>query len=208
MTDGRFAGVVLAAGAGTRFGGGKVRAPLDGRPLVAHVLAAARAAGIARLVLVLGRDAAAVREALAAADPAAPTGLLIAVNPAPERGLATSLRLGVAAATAAPAPRGVVVLLADQPRVRAGVIEALVDASGAAPAEALAIVPAYATDAAPNPVLALPAAWPLVAGLRGDHGLGPLLASRPELVVRVPVPGDNPDVDTPADLAALEGSRP
>jgi len=208
MTDGRFAGVVLAAGSGTRFGGGKVRALLDGRPLVAHVLAAARAAGIRRLVLVLGRDAAAVREALAAGDPGMLAGLLIAVNPAPERGLATSLRLGLAAATAAPAPRSVLVLLGDQPAVRPAVIDALMAASRSAPADALAVVPAYGSDAAPNPVLALPPAWPLAAGFGGDHGLGPLLASHRDLVVRVPVPGDNPDVDTPADLAALEGSRP
>jgi CTP:molybdopterin cytidylyltransferase MocA len=205
---GQIAGIVLAAGEGTRFGGGKVRAPLEGRPLVAHVLAAARAAGIGRLVLVLGRDAAAVRETLVGADPGALAGVLIAVNPAPERGLATSLRLGLAATTAAPAPRGVLVLLADQPRVRADVIQALVDASGSAPPGALAVVPAYANSAAPNPVLALPAAWLLVAGLQGDRGLGPLLAARPELVVRVPATGDNPDVDTPADLAALEGSHP
>ena len=99
---------------------GKVRAPLDGRPLVGHVLAAARAAGLARIVLVLGRDAVAVRAALLAGDPAALDGVLVAVNGAPERGLASSLRLGLAAATAAPAPAGVLVLLGDQPRVRAG----------------------------------------------------------------------------------------
>ena len=34
------AAVILAAGAGSRFGGGKIRAPLDGRPLLAHVLSA------------------------------------------------------------------------------------------------------------------------------------------------------------------------
>ena len=44
---------------------------------------------------------------------------------------------------------------------------------------------------------------PLVARLRGDRGLGPLLASAAEEVIRVPVHGANPDVDTPADLADL-----
>jgi CTP:molybdopterin cytidylyltransferase MocA len=47
------------------------------------------------------------------------------------------------------------------------------------------------------------AAWALAAGLDGDRGLGPLLARRPDLVAEVPVAGNNPDVDTPADLAAL-----
>ena len=202
----RFAGLILAAGSGSRFGGGKMRARLDGRPLSAHVLDAARAAGLGRLVLVLGRDAAAVRDAISAADPAALAGLLVAVNPAPERGLATSLRLGLAAATAGPAPAGILVLLGDQPRVRPDVIAALLDASVSARSDTLAVVPEYADDGAQNPVLLLPAAWILVAELDGDRGLGALLAARPELVVRVPVAGANPDVDTLADLANLEGS--
>lgn len=202
----RFAGLILAAGSGSRFGGGKMRARLDGRPLSAHVLDAARAAGLGRLVLVLGRDAAAVRDAISAADPAALAGLLVAVNPAPERGLATSLRLGLAAATAGPAPAGILVLLGDQPRVRPDVIAALLDASVSARSDTLAVVPEYADDGAQNPVLLLPAAWILVAELDGDRGLGALLAARPELVVRVPVAGANPDVDTVADLADLEGS--
>ncbi len=204
------AGIVLAAGSGSRFGGGKVRAPLEGRPLLAHVLAAARAAGIERLVLVLGRDAVEVRAALAADDRAL-DGVLLAVNPSPERGLATSLRLGLAAATAAPAPDGVVILLGDQPRVRAEVIVALRSAAYTAPAGSLAVVAAYAGDGAPNPVLLLPAGWALAADLEGDRGLGPLLAAHPARVVRVPVAGANPDVDTPADLAALaapDRSRP
>lgn len=205
------AGLVLAAGTGSRFGGGKVRAPLEGRPLVGHALAAARRAGLERLVLVLGRDAVEARAALAAADDRALDGVLVAVNPSPERGLATSLRLGLAAATAAPAPDGVVILLGDQPRVRAEVIVELRSAASTAPAGALAVVAAYAGDGAPNPVLLLPAGWALAADLEGDRGLGPLLAADPDRLVRVPVAGANPDVDTPADLAALEAparSRP
>lgn len=207
-TTPRVAGLVLAAGTGTRFGGGKVRALLRGRPLVGHVLAAAREAGLDRLVVVLGRDAAAVAGTLRGADPGALDGVLVVVNPAPERGLATSLRAGLAAASAAPAPDGVLVLLGDQPEVRPEVIASLLAAAGRAPADALAVVPAYAGDAAPNPVLVLPAGWPLAAGLAGDRGLLPLLAASPGRLVRVPVAGTNPDVDTPADLAALEGSRP
>jgi molybdenum cofactor cytidylyltransferase len=207
MTASVAVGVVLAAGSGTRFGGGKVTALLEGRPLVGHVLGAARAAGLARTVLVLGRDAVAVRAALVAADPAALDGVLVAVNAAPERGLATSLRLGLAAATAEPAPAGVVVLLGDQPRVRAEVVAAVLAAGGSAPATALAVAPMYDADTAPNPVLLLPPAWPFVATLDGDRGLGPLLSTQPDRVVRVPVAGANADVDTPADLAVLEGSR-
>lgn len=201
---GAVTGLVLAAGAGTRFGGGKVRALLEGRPLVAHVLAAARAGGIERLVLVLGRDALAVRAALAADDPGALAGVLVATNPAPERGLASSLRVGLAAAVGAPEPDGVLILLGDQPRVAPAVIRALAGLVVEAPTGAYAIVPSYAADGAPNPVLLLPSGWSAAAALDGDRGLGPLLAAEPGRVVRVPFAGMNPDVDTPADLAALE----
>jgi molybdenum cofactor cytidylyltransferase len=198
------AAVILAAGTGSRFGGGKVRAPLDGRPLLAHVLGAVREAGIQRVVIVLGRDAKAVLGAVRDVEPAALEGVLVAVNPAPERGLATSLRLGFGAATATPPPAGVLVLLGDQPRVRPDVLRVL--CAAASPTGVIAVVPRYAEDGAPNPVLLLPAGWPLVAGLSGDRGLGPLLAADPVGVVRVAVPGANPDVDTPSDLAGLVAS--
>jgi molybdenum cofactor cytidylyltransferase len=199
----RVAGLILAAGAGSRFGGAKMRARLDGRPLVAHVIATARAVGLGRLVLVLGGDATAVRADLLAADPFALDGVLVAVNPAAERGLATSLRLGLVAATADPRPDGVLILLGDQPRIRPAVVTALLGA--AAPPDALAVVADHAGDRAPNPVLLLlPQGAALVDELDGDHGLGPLLAARPGRVLRVPVAGTNPDVDTPAHLTALE----
>lgn len=200
------AAVILAAGAGSRFGGGKVRASLDGRPLLAHVVAAVREAGIGRVVVVLGRDAGAVLGAVREAEPAALERVVVAVNPAPERGLATSLQLGFGAASATPIPAAIFVLLGDQPRVRAGVLRELFRAAGAAPVAAIAVVPRYDEDAAPNPVLLLPAGWSLVARLAGDRGLGPLLAADPDRVVRVAVAGANPDVDTPADLAAIAAS--
>jgi molybdenum cofactor cytidylyltransferase len=153
------------------------------------------------VVVVLGRDAAAVVSALRADEPAALDRVLMVVNPEPERGLATSLAIGLGPATAAPAPAGVLVVLGDQPRVRAEVLRAL--CAAVAPATAVAVVPRYDADAAPNPVLLMPAGWPLVAGLTGDRGLGPLLAADHDTVVRVPVRGANPDVDTPADLADL-----
>jgi molybdenum cofactor cytidylyltransferase len=201
---GPVAGVILAAGSATRFGGGKIRAPLAGRPLVAHVLAAARAAGLERIVLVLGRDAPEVRDTLRAADPRVLDGVVLAVNPAPERGLASSLRIGLSVAAADPPPGGILVLLGDQPRVRPAVIAALRGAAATAPGGTLAVVPRYAGDASPNPVLLLPPGWTLGAAVDGDRGLGQLLAGRADRVLRVPISGTNPDVDTPADLAALE----
>ena len=83
--------------------------------------------------------------------------------------------------------------------IRAILVAAADPATGSAPF----LRARYAHDPAPNPVLVRRSAWALAAGLDGDRGLGALLASRPDLVVSVEAPGDNPDIDTPADLAAL-----
>ena len=200
----RVAGLILAAGSGSRFGGGKMRARLDGRPLVAHVIAAARVAGLGRLVLVLGGDATAVRADLVAADPDALQGVVVAVNPAaragprhvpPARPGSRGRRSG--------RPDGVLILLGDQPRIRPAAVTAMLGA--AAPTDAVAVVADHEGDRVPNPVLLLlPKGLALVDELDGDRGLGPLLAARPERVMHVPVAGANPDVDTPAHLAALQ----
>ena len=126
------------------------------------------------------------------------------VNPRPADGLASSLRCGLDAAVEVPGTDAVLVVLGDQPAVSADVIRAiLVATADPATGSAPFLRARYAHDPAPNPVLVRRSAWALAAGLDGDRGLGALLASRPDLVVSVEAPGDNPDIDTPADLAAL-----
>ena len=190
--------VVLAAGASRRFGSPKLLAPLDGRPVLAHTLDAVAAAGIPDVVVVLGEAAAAVEQAIAW------RGERRVVNPRPGDGLASSLRCGLDAATDVPGADAVLVILGDQPAVRPGVIRAVIAAAAEPANAAFPFVRArYATDGAPNPVLVRRSSWATAAGLDGDRGLGALLAARPELVLAVEVPGDNPDIDTPADLAVL-----
>ncbi len=195
MTDpSRTVGLVLAAGTASRFGAPKAIAPLEGRPLLQHVLDAAAGLDLAGVVLVLGHAADAVAEAID------PRGAAIVRNPDPEAGLASSLRVGLAElAERHPQAEAALVLLGDQPFVRSEVVRALL---GAAPAPGRSIVvPCYAGGGGPNPALLLRSAWPLAAALEGDRGMGPVIAARPELVAEVDVPGDNPDVDTPVDLA-------
>lgn len=198
----RIAGLVLAAGAGSRFGGRKLLAPIDGRPVLAHVLDALAAAGLAEVTVVLGTDA----DALEAAVPW--RGERRVRNPRPEDGLASSLRTGLDALAEEPGDPPVeaaVVALGDQPALDPAVVRALLGAAGRTGRPF--VRPRYADDPAPNPVLVRRTAWARVAGLSGDRGLGPLLDARPDLVEEVPVPGRNPDVDTPADLAALLAAR-
>jgi hypothetical protein len=66
------------------------------------------------------------------------------------------------------------------------------------------VAPRYEGSGAHNPVrLDAVGGGELVARASGDRGLGPLLDAHPDLVRWTDVDGDNPDVDTPADLARV-----
>jgi molybdenum cofactor cytidylyltransferase len=186
--------VVLAAGAGSRFGGRKLEARIAGRPLLQHALDALATAGITDPIVVLAPDS--------NLEPAVEWRRAErVVNPEPGRGLASSLQLGWAAALASePAPDAVLVVLGDQPRLAPGVIRTLV----AAPLDAdrPIVAPRYAASDARNPVRIEVAAAHMVDTAEGDRGLGPLLDAVPRLVRWLDVAGDNPDVDRRADLVA------
>lgn len=192
--SGRIAAVVLAAGAGRRFGGAKLAAPWKGEPLLSHALRPLD--GIPGVAVLRPEDVASRNLAVAA-------GLAPVENPQPNLGLSESLRTGLAALGSD--VEWALIVLGDQPLVRREVIDALI---GAIAEEHDLIRPAYAEQpgAPGHPVLAHRRAWALAAGLRGDQGLGSVVS--PERVVTVPAPGSNPDVDTAADLDALPPGSP
>ena len=189
----RVVAIVLAAGASRRFGSPKLLAPLAGRPVLQHVLDAVAASPVGDVVVVLGDGASAIETAIEWRTERR------AVNPRPQDGLSSSLRVGLDAAAEDPLAEAALVILGDQPSVRPAVIRAVIAAAANVPEPIIRA--RYSDDEAPNPVLIRRPAWALAAGLDGDRGLGPLLAHRPELVGEVAVDGRNPDIDTPADLA-------
>ncbi len=191
----RISGLVLAGGSATRFGGGKLLARIEGRPILQRVLDALADAGIAEVTIVLGDDATSVEAAIEWRTERR------VVNPDPGRGLSSSLQLGFA--TIDEDVTDVLVALGDQPFTRTAVIAALMGAGadGGGPI----IVPRYADDDGRNPVLIQRAAFPLIASTAGDRGFGPIIANRPELVHEVKVNGMNVDIDSRDDLVkALE----
>jgi molybdenum cofactor cytidylyltransferase len=188
--------VVLAAGASSRFGSQKLLADLGGRPVLQHTLDAVAEAGLGDVVVVLGDGRAEIEPAIAWRSERRVT------NERPQDGLSSSVRVGLDAAAEDATIAAVLIVLGDQPAIRPEAIRAVVAAAADSPATFVRA--AYATDGAPNPVLVRRAGWAMAAGIAGDRGLGPLLAARPELVLAVPVEGANPDIDTPADLAALQ----
>lgn len=197
--DAAVGAVVLAAGASTRFGGAKLLAELEGRPLLQHALDAVRQVSPRCRVVVLGADASTVEAHIDWHDE------VRVVNATPETGLSGSLRLGIATCLRArPEVDGILIVLGDQPRTSPEVMRSLVAAVPVALATgAWAVVPRYALGGGANPALLLRDALDRVAELEGDRGMGALLAARPDRVHAVDAPGWNPDVDTRADLETL-----
>lgn len=197
------AGVILAAGRSTRMGGGASKLLLpwgpDGKPIVATVAATLRAAGLQRVVAVLGHQAGPVADALAS------TGVETVRNPEHERGLSTSIASGVRAAGDAD---GWLFALGDMPAVCAPTVRALLDAFAAAASPAIAVPVCGGRRG--NPVL-FGAAWrEELLGLQGDRGAKGLLAAHAGSVVEVPVADEGilADVDTAAGYRQLLEGRP
>ncbi len=195
------AAIILAAGAGSRFGEEpKLLADLDGRPVLQHVLDAVDAFTPAETVVVLGHAADRIEAGVTWRAERRVT------NPDPGRGLSSSVRVGLEALAGSRAAAALIVL-GDQPQVSVAVMGALLAEARAQPERPI-VVPLYASDGGRNPVLLRHAAWPLAAALSGDRGFGPLIAAHPELVAEVAVEGDNPDIDTPADLQSRRSTSP
>ncbi len=190
--------IVLAAGAGSRFGGDKLLAEFEGRPLIGHVLLALRDAPVDEIVVVVGVDAGRLREVCE------PYSARVVENPDWALGQSTSVKAGLRAVDRE--ARAAVVLLGDQPLVRAEAVQRLVEAFE----EGAKVAVATYAGKRRNPVLFSRLVWPdLLAGLSGDEGARALLRDRPELVVEVDCGGvgDPADVDTDEDLRRLRGAR-
>lgn len=190
--DLRFHALVLAAGSATRFGGRKLLADWNGKPLLHAALSAARAAPVDGITVVTGADALEISACIAAFDPT--IRRLHAVGYA--GGMASSLKAGVAAL--APETRAVFVFLGDMPRVPHAVLPALAQ-----------VVRLGAPAAAPvfqgrrgNPVVLTRDVFADIAKLDGDTGARQILQSLGSRVAMVESPDDGVlfDVDTQADL--------
>ncbi len=178
--------MVLAAGAGSRYGGPthKLLAPVGGRPLVAVVVEAALGAGLDETVVVTG--AVDLTDVL-------PPGVTVLHHPGWAAGQAGSLGVAVDHARAA-GHDAVIVGLGDQPGVPTSAWRAVAAATGHP------IVAADYGSGRRNPVRLHRSVWDELPRT-GDEGARPLLLRRPELVGTVTCRGDPADVDRVEDLA-------
>jgi len=192
--SGRFEAIVLAAGLGARFGGGKLLAPFRGRPLIAGALTRALKSPARSVVVAIGDDAG-LEAAILRLDEHAETRVVRVADPA--KGMGASL---AAAARAVPIDiDGVFVFLGDMPLVGPEVAPALVRALSGRDGIA---APAHAGRRG-HPVL-FGGDWiPALRALDGDVGAQALIRQAGERFTAVETddPGVLFDVDRPEDLS-------
>lgn len=187
--------VVLAAGRSTRMGAQKLLLPVEGRPMVERVVAAAEGSGVAETVVVVGSEADAVRAALADHP------VRIVMNPDHGQGMSTSLRAGLSALP--PGCDAVLFVLGDQPFVTPAVMDRLIwrfAETGAG------IVRPLAGSGPAHPVLLAAEYFPEILALEGDVGAREILARHPQDVTYIELDDSRStlDVDTPADYQAAK----
>jgi len=183
--------IVLAAGASTRMGQPKPLLKLGGRPILAHVLDAARTAHIGPIVVVLGHEADRVRREVHL------DGASVVLNRHYADGMSGSIRAGIEASD--PGAEGYMILLGDQPFVSPKTLEALVEARRASHAKI--VVPSYRGQRG-NPVLLDASLSPEVKTISGDIGCRAIFGHHGGDILEVSVedPGVLLDIDTPGQL--------
>ncbi|TDC88945.1 nucleotidyltransferase family protein [Actinomadura sp. 7K507] len=182
------AGLLLAAGEGSRLGRPKATLELDGERLVDRGVRTLRDAGCSPVLVVAG------------AEPVEVIGAVVVPNAGWRDGMGSSLRAGLAALP--PGCPAVVVALVDQPLVTAAAVERLI----AAYEEGAGIAVATYGGAPRNPVLLRAAHLAGAAEAAvGDMGARGYLRANPERVTHVPCDdvAAPDDIDTPEDLAAM-----
>ena len=220
----RVAGILLAAGEGSRLGQPKALVEIVGQRLVDRGLLMLRAGGADPVVVVTG------------AAPVDVPGALVVHNPAWATGMGSSLMAGLSALGALPPGEcsAAVIALADQPLVSPECVKRLIashrddanPASGSAgdggvgspagdvgsgangrPATGGASIAVATYGGRPrNPVLIAREHWAEVLTMaRGDAGARPFLRAHPDLVTLVECgdTGRPDDIDTPEDLARV-----
>lgn len=196
--------IVLAAGGSLRLGQPKqlLRMPGSDEMLLTRAIRLAGEAGAAPVLVVLGAHADAIRNAVDLSQ-----GTVLMNDEWPE-GMASSLRLGIAAATElSPRVSGAMVMVCDQPAVSADHLRRLVR-SHQADREAI-LASGYAGRFG-VPAVVPSAMFPALLALKGDQGARSLFADAGTKVRAIELPGGEWDIDTPADIRSngpMETSR-
>lgn len=189
------AGLILAAGRSQRMGSSKLTLPWkDGQTVVEAVVAALRAGGLERLLVVVGGDRQAVERALAVYE------VEVVENPDYAQGeMLASIQVGLRAM--GEAPQAAMLTPGDLPAIQPATVRA-VAAAWTSSKDPLC-VPVH-DGRRGHPVLVPRRYWPDLLSLGPGDSLRTFLRLHADEIRRVEVPdaGIHADVDTPEDYRA------
>lgn len=188
--------VILAAGASRRLGAPKQLLKWDQRTLLEHALLNARAVAEDRCLVVLGSHAEAIREVVSF------EAVSVIDNPDWQEGIASSIRAGIRALP--DSAEAALILLCDQPLIKAEHLRALLNAWRAEPSR---IVASFYQGGAGVPAL-FPVNYfePLLV-LQGDQGAKALLRKSDAELLTIPLPEAEFDIDSGEDFERLMKRR-
>ena len=198
-TSARITGLLLAAGAGRRFGGPKALATTDGAPWVVRAAQVLLDGGCGDVLVVTGAQAQQVESRIGeglGADPRVATTFCGTW----EQGMGESLRAGLMSLVARgrTVPLVAVVHLVDLPDVGTDVVARLLEESGARPSS---LARAAYQGAAGHPVLLGQDHWQdVLAGAGGDQGARAYLRRARPALVECGDLAEGRDVDRPEEL--------
>lgn len=187
--------ILMAAGAGQRFGGDKLLAEFKEAPLYAHALACIPAEAFAGVAV--------VAHAEAVLSAARRRGFCAVYNSAPEAGVSRTIALGMDALAGMDA---LLFLVADQPLLRPESVRAQIAFFRAHPHNIVALGHGARRG---NPVVFPKAYFPALRALSGDVGGSAVIRANPDalLLFAVENPLELADVDTVAALQALANGQ-
>lgn len=164
--------VLLAAGAGKRFGGGKLLHAIDGEPMIARALKLYASLPFAARVCVTRVEAGKIQQF------AINSGFPVAINPDPERGVGTSVAISTEAILAKdPTLDGILYAVADQPYLTLESIKKLLEAFESHPNDIASLCFGKRRG---NPAVFPADLYPELCALKEDVGGGAVIKRHPE----------------------------
>ena len=183
--------LVMAAGSGRRFGGNKLAAELDGKPLIRRALEAVPAAQFAAVTVVSQYED--IEEL------AGQFGFAAIHNGRPDLGLSRTIRLGTEAMCDCD---GILYMVADQPKLRQETVAQLLDVWRQHPDK---IVGAGHDGRRGNPNLFPARFFPELMAITGDHGGSSVIRAHEEDLLLVEADAAELfDCDTPEALESIQ----
>lgn len=193
----RVGAVILAAGQSARMGEAKQLMPLGESTVLGQTVENVCAAGLDEVVIVLGASAEAIRDQIPAKLLA---GATVVVNPDYGTGMASSLRVGLAALGSD--VNAALIVLGDQPFVRPATIDRIIDEYRRTGAQIA--IPAH-DGTCGNPVLLDRSVFAEAMALEGDVGCRAIFTKHIEGIVYAEVDdrGILIDIDSREDYKRL-----